>query len=85
MVYWYQEYLMEVLQGKLRVAERGLDDAPRRGGGAEGERRAPPRTPPRKGKKDAFHEDGDVTNVTNEILAETRTEGNVLEAHTFDV
>ena len=38
MVYWYQEYLTEVLQGKLRVAERGSGRAPRRGGGGGGER-----------------------------------------------
>ena len=81
MVYWYQEYLTEVLQGKLRVAERGLAAHLDAAAEAEASARAAANPKPRKGKKDAFHEDGDVTNVTNEILAETRTEGNVLEAH----
>lgn len=81
MVYWYQEHLTEVLQGKLRVAERGLAARLDAAAEAEASARAAANPKPRKGKKDAFHEDGDVTNVTNEILAETRTEGNVLEAH----
>ena len=82
MVYWYQEYLTEVLQGKLRVAERGLAAHLDAAAEAEASARAAANPKPRKGKKDAFHEDEfHVTNVTNEILAETRTEGNVLEAH----
>ena len=82
MVYWYQEYLTEVLQGKLRVAERGLAAHLDAAAEAEASARAAANPKPRTGKKDAFHEDEfHVTNVTNEILAETRTEGNVLEAH----
>ena len=94
MVYWYQEYLTEVLQGKLRVAERSLAAHLDAAAEAEASARAAAKKSEekrRKGKKGALHEDGDVTNgdesvygvsnSTRVFLAETRTEGHVLEAH----
>jgi hypothetical protein len=94
MVYWYQEYLTEVLQGKLRVAERSLAAHLDAAAEAEASARAAAKKSEekrRKGKKGALHEDGDVmngdesvygvSNSTRVFLAETRTEGHVLEAH----
>ena len=95
MVYWYQEYLMEDLQGKLRVAERSLaahldaaaDAASTLSASAKKNASASLR---RKGKKgdDSSDETGThessasfLSMSTRARLAEVRMEGHILEAH----
>ena len=96
MVYWYQEYLTEDLQGKLRVAERSLaahldaaaDAASTLSASAKKNANASLR---RKGKKTS-HDSSDETGThessasflsmsTRARLAEVRMEGHILEAH----
>lgn len=94
MVYWYQEYLTEDLQGKLRVAERSLaahldaaaDAASTLSASAKKNANASLR---RKGKKGdelnrdetGTHESSASSMSTRARLAEVRMEGRILEAH----
>ena len=86
MVYWYQEYLTEDLQGKLRVAERSLAAHLDAAADAASSLRASAEK--NKGKKGDETEDaraskraGTAPVSTQTLLAQVRVEGHILEAH----
>jgi hypothetical protein len=95
MVYWYQEYLTEDLQDKLRVAERSLaahldaaaDAASTLSACATKNKNANARRKAKKGndssdETDRTHESMSTSSMsTRAHLAEVRMEGHILEAH----